>query len=277
MVGGVQNETTSGSVNNQAQPLHSHGRVTVVALRRRRRWSLATTGSQNWVRSMRAMRIATAPTGCSLLRYFPGSRTRAKARRTLPARQLLPDGRTAEPSTLEGVHAASGLDMEEEYAMAHEVRHGSGDNGHGAVDRDRLREEISPPGNVPGLLAGPVAAQAGPIGPRHTPPPNPAHDRPAARGTRPQAGVRVALTACTVAREEATVRMQRAGGGAFRTPTDGGVRERRCGAMAAFLFVTACVALLAGLVGLVAGSHHGRRGTGRTRRAAMPAREEDST
>jgi hypothetical protein len=28
------------------------------------------------------------------------------------------------------------------HAMAHEARHGSGDNGHGAVDRDRLREEI---------------------------------------------------------------------------------------------------------------------------------------
>jgi hypothetical protein len=33
--------------------------------------------------------------------------------------------------------------MEEEHTMAHEVRHGSGDNGHGAVDRDRLRAEIS--------------------------------------------------------------------------------------------------------------------------------------
>jgi hypothetical protein len=32
--------------------------------------------------------------------------------------------------------------MGEEHAMAHEVRHGSGDNGHGAVDRDRLRVEI---------------------------------------------------------------------------------------------------------------------------------------
>jgi hypothetical protein len=30
----------------------------------------------------------------------------------------------------------------EEHAMAHEARHGSSDNGHGAVDRDRLREEI---------------------------------------------------------------------------------------------------------------------------------------
>jgi hypothetical protein len=27
--------------------------------------------------------------------------------------------------------------------MAHEARHGSGDNGHGAVDRDRLRAGIS--------------------------------------------------------------------------------------------------------------------------------------
>ena len=27
--------------------------------------------------------------------------------------------------------------------MAHEARYGSGHNGHGAVDRDRLREEIS--------------------------------------------------------------------------------------------------------------------------------------
>jgi hypothetical protein len=28
------------------------------------------------------------------------------------------------------------------HAMAHEARHGSGDNGHGAVDRDRLWEKI---------------------------------------------------------------------------------------------------------------------------------------
>jgi hypothetical protein len=27
--------------------------------------------------------------------------------------------------------------------MAHEARHGSGDNGHGPIDRDRLRAEIS--------------------------------------------------------------------------------------------------------------------------------------
>jgi len=27
-------------------------------------------------------------------------------------------------------------------AMAHQARHGSGDNGHSAVDRDRLREMI---------------------------------------------------------------------------------------------------------------------------------------
>jgi hypothetical protein len=29
-----------------------------------------------------------------------------------------------------------------EYAMTHDARHESGHNGHGAVDRDRLREEI---------------------------------------------------------------------------------------------------------------------------------------
>jgi hypothetical protein len=34
------------------------------------------------------------------------------------------------------------LDMEEEHAMAHDTRYESGHNGHGAVDRDRLREEI---------------------------------------------------------------------------------------------------------------------------------------
>jgi hypothetical protein len=33
--------------------------------------------------------------------------------------------------------------MEEERAIAHEARYGSGDNGHGAVDRDRLPAEIS--------------------------------------------------------------------------------------------------------------------------------------
>jgi hypothetical protein len=34
-------------------------------------------------------------------------------------------------------------DVKEEHAMAHEARHGSGDNGHGGVDRDRLRAEIA--------------------------------------------------------------------------------------------------------------------------------------
>jgi hypothetical protein len=29
-----------------------------------------------------------------------------------------------------------------EHAMDHDAKHGSGHNGHGAVDRDRLREEI---------------------------------------------------------------------------------------------------------------------------------------
>jgi hypothetical protein len=31
---------------------------------------------------------------------------------------------------------------EEGHAMAHDAQHGSSDNGHGALDRDRLREEI---------------------------------------------------------------------------------------------------------------------------------------
>jgi hypothetical protein len=30
----------------------------------------------------------------------------------------------------------------EDYLMAYEARHGSGDNGHGAVDRDQLQAEI---------------------------------------------------------------------------------------------------------------------------------------
>jgi hypothetical protein len=32
--------------------------------------------------------------------------------------------------------------MEEEHAMAHDTRYDADDNGHGAVDRDRLRAEI---------------------------------------------------------------------------------------------------------------------------------------
>jgi hypothetical protein len=52
-----------------------------------------------------------------------------------------PDGCTAEPSTPKACTRIR-LDMEEEHAMAHEARHGSGDNGYGAVDRDRLRAEI---------------------------------------------------------------------------------------------------------------------------------------
>jgi hypothetical protein len=34
------------------------------------------------------------------------------------------------------------INTEEKLTMAHDARHGSGDNGHRAVDRDRLREEI---------------------------------------------------------------------------------------------------------------------------------------
>jgi hypothetical protein len=41
----------------------------------------------------------------------------------------------------DGVYTAW-IDIEEKHTMAHEARHGSSDNGHGAVDRDRLREEI---------------------------------------------------------------------------------------------------------------------------------------
>jgi hypothetical protein len=37
---------------------------------------------------------------------------------------------------------ATRIDAMKEHAMAHEARHGSGDNGHGAVDRDWLRPEI---------------------------------------------------------------------------------------------------------------------------------------
>lgn len=36
----------------------------------------------------------------------------------------------------------TGIHTMEDYLMAYEARHGSGDNGHGAVDRDQLREEI---------------------------------------------------------------------------------------------------------------------------------------
>jgi hypothetical protein len=35
------------------------------------------------------------------------------------------------------------IDAMKEHAMAHDVRRGAGDNGHGAVDRDRLRAEVS--------------------------------------------------------------------------------------------------------------------------------------
>jgi hypothetical protein len=52
-----------------------------------------------------------------------------------------PDGCTAEHSALQGC-ARTRIDAMEEHSMAHEARHGSSDNRHGAVDRDRLREEI---------------------------------------------------------------------------------------------------------------------------------------
>jgi hypothetical protein len=51
------------------------------------------------------------------------------------------EGCTAEPSAPQAC-TRQGSTEEEGHSMAHEARHGSSDNGHGAVDRDRLREEI---------------------------------------------------------------------------------------------------------------------------------------
>jgi hypothetical protein len=51
-----------------------------------------------------------------------------------------------------------------------------------------------PPRNVFALLASPLAPHAGAVGPWHTAPPDPTGDRPAASGTRPQAGLRAVIT-----------------------------------------------------------------------------------
>jgi hypothetical protein len=62
-----------------------------------------------------------------------------------------PDERTAEHSTPEAC-TRTRLDMEEEHAMVHEARHGSGHNRHGAVDRDQLRADGGPvEGEGPGV------------------------------------------------------------------------------------------------------------------------------
>jgi hypothetical protein len=47
-----------------------------------------------------------------------------------------PDGRTAEPST-PTTCTRTRLNMEEEHATAHDTRYEAGNNGPGAVDRDR--------------------------------------------------------------------------------------------------------------------------------------------
>jgi hypothetical protein len=53
-----------------------------------------------------------------------------------------PDEGTEEPSTPMAC-TRTRIDAMKEHAVAHEAGHGSDHNGHGAVDRDRLREEIS--------------------------------------------------------------------------------------------------------------------------------------
>jgi hypothetical protein len=51
------------------------------------------------------------------------------------------DGCTAEPSAPKACTPQRSTE-EERHTMAHDAQHGSSDNRHGAVDRDRLREEI---------------------------------------------------------------------------------------------------------------------------------------
>jgi hypothetical protein len=53
-----------------------------------------------------------------------------------------PDEGTEEPCTPTAC-TRTRIDAMKEHTRAHEAGPGSGDNGHGAVDRDRLREEIS--------------------------------------------------------------------------------------------------------------------------------------
>jgi hypothetical protein len=58
------------------------------------------------------------------------------------------DESTAEPSTPKACNRTR-IDAMEGHAMAHEARHGSGDNGHGAADRGRRRANPSWSGPAP--------------------------------------------------------------------------------------------------------------------------------
>ena len=137
------------------------------------------------------MRVATAPTGCSPRKCSPRT-TACQGTAEPPRRALVPTGARRSPPHRRRAHHRD-RQKRRRHTMAHDARHGLSHNGHGAVDRDRLREEIHLLETSLALLAGPVAPHAGPVGPRHAPRPDPADDRPAAPGTRPQAGLRAAL------------------------------------------------------------------------------------
>jgi hypothetical protein len=55
---------------------------------------------------------------------------------------ISPDRGTAEPSAPQAC-TPQGFSEEQGHTMAHDAQHGSSPNGHGAVDRDRLRAEIA--------------------------------------------------------------------------------------------------------------------------------------
>jgi len=84
-----------------------------------------------------------------------------------------------------GVHTTRS-DAMENLPMAHEA---SSRGSRPAPDGD------APPGNVPALLASPVAPHAWPVEPRHDAPPDPPGDQLATLGTRPHAGLRAVLKA----------------------------------------------------------------------------------
>ena len=95
---------------------------------------------------------------------------------------------TAEPSAPKAC-TRHGSTEEERHTMAHDARHGSSHNGHGAVDRDRLREEIHLLETSLRYWQARWHHTPGPSDPGTPRDRHPADDRPAAPGTRPQAGL----------------------------------------------------------------------------------------
>jgi hypothetical protein len=141
---------------------------------------------QPYARSTPATPAATALTDCSPVRCYPLTGTcqpprilpsglvPTGARRSTPRRKSEQDMHRRDGGSPDGTRCEALVGPQRAWSCG--SRPASGGN--------------SPSGNLPELLANTVAPHTGPVGPRHTPPPDPANDRPAASGTLPLASIR---------------------------------------------------------------------------------------